>query len=169
SLYYIHLMKNLALHWKILIAMVLGIVWAIISGAYGFNEFTGNWIDPFGTIFINCLKFIAVPLGLFSIITGVAGLGDPSQLGRMGAKTLGMYLITTVVSVSIGLLIVNVFQPGKQNNEETRLNHRLEYEMWAADNSIQIKDGRHELATATPEQLQLVREKLNRDIETEEY
>ncbi len=162
-------MKNLALHWKILIAMVLGIIWAIISGAYGFNEFTGNWIDPFGTIFINCLKFIAVPLVLFSIITGVAGLGDPSQLGRMGAKTLGMYLITTVVSVSLGLLIVNVFQPGKQNNEETRLNHRLEYEMWAGDNGIQIKDGRHELATATPEQLQLVREKLNKDAQTEEY
>ncbi len=60
-------MGKLALHWKILIAMVLGVLWSLISGAYGLNGFTANWIDPFGTIFINILKFIAIPLVLFSI------------------------------------------------------------------------------------------------------
>ena len=61
-------MKKIALHWKILIAMVFGILWSLLSGAFGLNDFTKDWIDPFGTIFINCLKFIAVPLVLFSII-----------------------------------------------------------------------------------------------------
>ncbi len=162
-------MRNLALHWKILIAMILGIIWSIISGYMGWNEFTGNWIDPFGVIFINILKFIAVPLVLFSIITGVAGLGDPSKLGRMGAKTLGMYLITTVFSVSVGLLLVNFFQPGVQKNEETKINHRLEYEVWAADNNVEVKDGRNIMATVSEEKLAEVRLKLNSDMESADY
>lgn len=162
-------MRKLALHWKILIAMLLGIVWAIISGAYNLNGFTGDWIDPFGTIFINCLKFIAVPLVLFSIITGVSGLGDPSKLGRMGFKTLGLYLITTVFSVSVGLIIVNTFKPGVQSNEQTKISHRLEYEVWANDNNIPIKDGKHIMESATEEQLVTVRKKLQADANTDDY
>ncbi len=162
-------MKNMALHWKILIAMVLGINWAIISGMFGWNEFTSDWIDPFGTIFINILKFIAVPLVLFSIITGVAGLGDPSKLGRMGAKTLGMYLITTVFSVSIGLMLVNVFQPGVQNNPETKIDNRLEYEIWAQDNNIVIKDGRSVMATVSAERIDKIRAKINADMQSDDY
>ncbi|MGB0915525.1 MAG: dicarboxylate/amino acid:cation symporter [Crocinitomicaceae bacterium] len=162
-------MGKLALHWKILIAMALGIIWSLISGAYGLNGFTSNWIDPFGTIFINILKFIAIPLVLFSIVTGVAGLGDPSQLGRMGAKTLGLYLVTTVFSVSMGLLIVNVFVPGNNSNENTRIDHRLEYEVWAHDNNIEVKDGRNVMATVSEEKLSEIRVKLNSDMETEDY
>jgi hypothetical protein len=82
-------MKNLALHWKIIIGLVLGVVFALVSSSLGWSEFTINWIDPFGTIFINLLKLIAVPLVLFSIIKGIAGLHDTSKLGRLGAKTLG--------------------------------------------------------------------------------
>jgi len=162
-------MRKLALHWKILIAMVLGILWSILSGAMGWNQFTADWIDPFGTIFINILKFIAVPLVLFSIITGVAGLGDPSKLGRMGAKTLGMYLITTVFSVSVGLLLVNFFGPGTQSNEDTKLNHRLEYEVWAADNAIEIKDGRNLMATVSLDKINDIRAKISSDMSTDEY
>ncbi|MCO4813826.1 MAG: dicarboxylate/amino acid:cation symporter [Flavobacteriales bacterium] len=162
-------MRKLALHWKILIAMVLGILWSILSGAMGWNQFTADWIDPFGTIFINILKFIAVPLVLFSIITGVAGLGDPSKLGRMGAKTLGMYLITTVFSVSVGLLLVNFFGPGIQSNEDTKLNHRLEYEVWAADNAIEIKDGRNLMATVSLDKINDIRAKISSDMSTDEY
>lgn len=162
-------MRKLALHWKILIAMLLGIIWAIISGYSNLNGFTADWIDPFGTIFINCLKFIAVPLVLFSIITGVAGLGDPSKLGRMGFKTLGLYLITTVFSVSVGLIIVNALKPGVQTNEATRITHRLEYEVWANDNNIPIKDGKHIMESATEEQLIVVRKKLQADASSEDY
>ena len=103
----------MALHWKILIGMGLGIIWALLSGYLGFNEFTIDWIDPFGKIFINCLKFIAIPLVLFSIVSGVASLGDLTQLGRIGAKTFGLYLVTTVISVCLGLVLVNLLVPGK--------------------------------------------------------
>tara|TARA_R110002072_G_scaffold302989_1_gene490758 strand:+ start:8891 stop:10291 length:1401 start_codon:yes stop_codon:yes gene_type:complete len=162
-------MKNLALHWKILIAMVLGIIWSIISGAMGWNSFTADWIDPFGVIFINILKFIAVPLVLFSIITGVAGLGDPSKLGRMGAKTLGMYLITTVISVSVGLILVNTFTPGVQSNEEIRINNRLKYEVWAFDSEVEVKDGQNLMATVSEDRINEIRDKLNSDLESKDY
>lgn len=149
--------------------MVLGVVWALISGAYGLNGFTRNWIDPFGTIFINILKFIAVPLVLFSIVTGVAGLGDPSKLGRMGAKTLGMYLITTVISVSVGLLLVNFFGPGIQTNEDIRKNHRLEYEVWAFDKGVEVKDGQNLMATVSEDKLSEIRKKISSDLEKGDY
>lgn len=166
---YLQRMKNIALHWKIMIGMILGIIWALISGKYELNEFTIDWINPFGTIFINCLKFIAVPLVLFSIITGIAGMGSPKGLGRMGGKTLGLYLVTTVFSVSVGLFVVNTFQPGKQTNEEIRLNHRLQYELWAQEAGVEVKDGRNELATATPEQIAKAQGELESSKESKEY
>ncbi len=162
-------MKKMALHWKILIAMALGVVWALMSGKFGWNDFTSDWIDPFGKIFINSLKFIAVPLVLFSIITGVAGMGDPSKLGRIGGKTIGLYLVTTIFSISMGLILVNLFSPGVQGNEETRLKNRLQYELWARESGVEVKDGRHELATATPEQVVKASKELNASKETEEY
>src|SRR3989338_4337158 len=158
-------MGKLALHWKILIAMALGIIWAILSGMYGMNKFTADWIDPFGKIFINCLKFIAVPLVLFSIVTGVAGLGDPSRLGRMGYKTLGLYLFTTVFAVSVGLVIANFSGVGLQNDEDTRLTNRLKYEIWATDNQVEIMDDSFEMATANPLKVEQVRAKLNAEAE----
>ena len=120
-------MKKIALHWKILIAMVLGVIFAVLSGKFGWNDFTVDWIYPFGKIFINGLKLIAVPLVLFSIITGVAGMGDPSKLGRIGGKTLLLYLATTVCSISMWLILVNIFQPGVQTDENLRLSNRLQY------------------------------------------
>jgi Na+/H+-dicarboxylate symporter len=167
--YYLHDMKKLALHWKILIAMVLGVIWAILSGYFGWNKFTGDWIDPFGTIFINCLKFIAVPLVLFSIITGVAGMGDPKKLGRIGGKTLGMYLVTTVFSIGVGLILVNIFQPGVQSDEATRQKNRLQYELWAKDAGVDVKDGRHELLTATSAQIKAAESELSASKEKPEY
>ncbi len=134
-------MKKLALHWKIIIGMVLGIIWALISSLLGWSSFTIDWIDPFGTIFIRLLKLIAVPLVLFSIISGVANIGDPKSLGRMGGRTLGFYLITTILAVSLGLLIVNVIKPGKLIDEQSRIDNRISYEIWASDQGYQIKDG----------------------------
>ncbi|MGZ0017069.1 dicarboxylate/amino acid:cation symporter [Yeosuana sp. AK3] len=134
-------MKKLALHWKILIGMALGIIWALLSSSLGWSAFTINWIDPFGTIFINLLKLIAVPLVLFSIISGVANIGDPASLGRMGGKTLLIYLITTVMAISLGLLLVNVIKPGKLIDEQSRIDNRISYEIWASSQGYQIKDG----------------------------
>ncbi len=162
-------MKKLALHWKILIAMMLGVVWAVLSGKFGWNHFTQDWIDPFGTIFINGLKLIAVPLVLFSIITGVAGMGDPSKLGRIGAKTLLMYLLTTVTSISIGLVLVNIWKPGIQSEEKTRINNRLQYEIWANENGVEIKDGRNLLAVADSAQIMLATSALEKSKDDEAY
>src|SRR5690554_6409943 len=98
-------MKKLSLHWKIIIGLILGIVWALLSSSLGWSSFTIDWIAPFGTIFINLLKLIAVPLVLVSIINGVANIADPASLGRMGGKTLLIYLVTTFLSVRVGLLL----------------------------------------------------------------
>lgn len=134
-------MKKLALHWKIIIGMVLGIIWALVSSSMGWSAFTINWIDPFGTIFINLLKLIAVPLVLFSIISGVANIGDPKSLGRMGGKTLLIYLLTTVLSISLGLFLVNTIKPGKLIDEQSRIDNRINYEIWADSQGYKIKDG----------------------------
>lgn len=134
-------MKKLALHWKIIIGMVLGIIWALVSSTMGWSEFTIDWIDPFGTMFINLLKLIAVPLVLFSIIGGVANIGDPASLGRMGGKTLGIYLITTILAISLGLVLVNLVKPGELIDESSRIDNRISYEIWANEEGHEIKDG----------------------------
>ncbi len=134
-------MKKLALHWKIIIGLVLGVIWALLSSSLGWSQFTIDWIAPFGTIFINLLKMIAVPLVLFSVISGVANIGDPSSLGRMGGKTLLAYLITTVLAVSIGLTLVNIIKPGALIDEDSRIDNRISYEIWAGNQGYEIKDG----------------------------
>lgn len=134
-------MKKIALHWKIIIGLVLGIIWALLSSKLGWSDFTINWIAPFGTIFINLLKLIAVPLVLVSIISGVANIGDPASLGRMGGKTLLAYLLTTLFAVSVGLILVNVIQPGKLIDEQSRIDNRISYEIWASNEGREIKDG----------------------------
>ncbi len=108
-------MKKLSLHWKILISMILGVIWALFSESLGdmFILFNIAWFSPFGSIFLKLLKLIAVPLVLFSIIKGVSGLSDISALGKMGIKTIALYLTTTFCSVAIGLFLVNQIGPGK--------------------------------------------------------
>ncbi len=137
-------MKKLPLHLKIIIGLFLGIAWAFAASYFGWNEFTKNWIDPFGVIFIRMLKFIAVPLVLFSVVGGISGLQDVSKLGKLGFKTLGFYLITTVVAVSIGLILVNIINPGSFVDEDSRIINRLSYEAWVAEtDGVEILDGKY--------------------------
>ncbi len=110
--------KKLALHWKILIGMTLGIAYGLITVNFDMEGFTSDWIKPFGTIFINLLKLIAVPLILFSLVSGIANLKDISKLSRMGLKTLSMYIFTTVIAVSLGLALVNIIDPGASFPQE---------------------------------------------------
>ena len=79
-----------------------------------------DWIKPFGTIFINVLKLIAVPLILASLIKGVSDLKDLSKLSSMGSKTIGIYIVTTIIAVSIGITVVNIIKPGNSISEKTR-------------------------------------------------
>ena len=120
-------MKNLALHWKIIIGMTLGVVFGLLAITIGWDKFTSDWIKPFGTIFINLLKLIAVPLVFASLIKGVASLSDISKLSRIGSKTIALYLTSTVVAVTIGLLIVNTIQPGKYFSEEKRIEFKEKF------------------------------------------
>ncbi len=135
--------KGLSLPARILIGLGLGIVWAILSSTLGWSAFTLDWLAPFGDIFINLLKLIAIPLVLFSIISGVSSLGDVARLGRTGMGMLSLYLATTVVSVSIGLLLVNVIKPGELANDDQRLRNRIAYELWVNETSSveRPKDG----------------------------
>ena len=128
--------KGIAMHWQVIIGLLLGVVYAWMSIQFGWNEFTLNWIQPFGDIFINLLKLIAVPLVLFSIISGVASLGDMRKLGRMGIKTLALYLTTTMFAVIVGLTLVNVFKPGDHASETLREANRIRYELWRDANDI---------------------------------
>jgi proton glutamate symport protein len=100
------------LHWQIIIGLILGLVYGAFAAVNGWGAFTADWITPFGTIFISALQLIAIPLVLVSIVLGVASLSDLRKLSRIGGKTIGIYLGTTAVAVSIGLIIVNLIQPG---------------------------------------------------------
>ena len=108
------------LHWQILIGLFSGVVYGIVAAAAGWGEFTADWIAPFGTIFINSLQLIAVPLVIASLVTGVASLSDLRKLSRIGGKTIFIYVATTAISVTIGLLIVNTLRPGDRVPEEVQ-------------------------------------------------
>ena len=116
-------MKKLALHWKIIIGMILGVIYGLIASKMGWLDFTNNWIKPWGIIFVNLLKLIAVPLVFASLVKGVASLSDISRLSRIGGKTIAFYLTTTVIAVTIGLLLVNIVNPGADfDKDDIQLN-----------------------------------------------
>ena len=108
------------MHWKILIGMVLGLLFGLLMKNLEQNGLVIDWIKPFGTIFINLLKMIAVPLIVVSLIVGLADLKDISKLSKLGSRTVLFYLCSTVVAVSIGLVLANLIKPGKYINEESR-------------------------------------------------
>ena len=121
-------MKKLALHWRILIGMLLGLLFGVlmlyISGG---KLFIQNWINPFGIIFINLLKLIAIPLILASIIKGISDLKDIAQFKTIGVRSVTLFITTTIVAIIIGLVLVNIFSPGKGISEETVARITIEY------------------------------------------
>ena len=113
-------MKSLALHWKILIGMLLGVTFGFIMlEVQGGADFVASWIKPLGTIFVKLLKLIAVPLILASLIKGISDLKDISKFASIGLKTIIIYVLTTVIAISIGLILVNTFNPGDGVSQET--------------------------------------------------
>ena len=121
-------MRKLALHWQILIAIML----AIVVG-YTINQFTTDVSAPslfgiayvsifnyIGTMFLNALRMIIVPLITSSIIIGVAGIGSGGNLGALGGKTLLFYASTTLAAILVGLLVINVIGPGYVDGEPAR-------------------------------------------------
>ncbi len=113
-------MKSLALHWKILIGMLLGVVFGFVMlQIQGGEAFVTSWIKPLGTIFVKLLKLIAVPLILASLIKGISDLKDISKFASIGVKTIVIYVLTTVIAISIGLTLVNIFNPGDGVSDAT--------------------------------------------------
>jgi len=131
------------LHWQILLGLITGLLGgaaAVALGAVweGFSaaRFVGDWIKPFGQIFVNSLKLIAIPLIMASLIKGVSDLKDMSRLSAMGGRTIGLYLITTVLAVSLGLVAVNLIGPGRGIPAEVQ--ERLNSDSGNADRVAQI-------------------------------
>lgn len=134
------MLKKIPLHTQIIAGLVLGLIFGLIVIKTDISpDFTINYIKPIGTIFINALKMIAVPLVLASLIVGVSNLGDISKLSRIGGKTIATYMITTVIAVSVGLLVVNIFKPGKSLPVETRENLMALYDDAAGSTASQAE------------------------------
>lgn len=123
---------KLDLHWKIIIGLILGLLFGILAASQGWGGFTNDWIAPFGKIFINLLKLIAVPLVLSSLITGVASLSDLKKLSRIGGKTITIYLATTAIAVTIGLIAVNILEPGETVPEDMKIKLQNTYQSAAS-------------------------------------
>lgn len=130
-------MKKLALHWQILIGMLLGLLFGFaMTQIDGGKEFTSDWIKPLGTIFVKLLKLIAIPLILASLIKGISDLKDISKFKNIGLRTIITYIITTVFAISIGLAIVNIAKPGDGVSEETIA---MLTDTYAQDSGVQSK------------------------------
>ena len=120
-------MKNLPLYWKIIIGMILGVLYGLIANSFGWVVFVGLWVKPFGVIFVNLLKLIAVPLVFASLVKGVSSLSDISKLSRIGSRTIFFYICSTVISVSLGLVLVNSINPGNSFSEEKKIELKAKY------------------------------------------
>ena len=130
-------MKKLALHWQILIGMLLGLIFGFIMLQFDWGAgFVDDWIKPIGTIFVKLLKLIAIPLILASLIKGISDLKDISKFANIGLRTILIYVVTTIVAISIGLVLVNVMQPGDGVSDETISKLTQTY---AGDSDVQSK------------------------------
>ncbi|AZQ44314.1 dicarboxylate/amino acid:cation symporter [Nonlabens ponticola] len=122
-------MKKLALHWQILIGMTAGIIFGFIMVQPSWGpEFVADWINPFGTIFVNLLKLIAVPLILASLIKGISDLKDIAKFRNMGLRTIIIYIATTIIAITLGLGLVNLLNPGSGISQDTIENLSSTYE-----------------------------------------
>jgi Na+/H+-dicarboxylate symporter len=103
---------KLKLHWQILIALILGIIFAFISRTFGFESFVIDEISILGDIFIRALRMVIIPLIVSSIISGVTSIGGSKNFGRLSLKTISYYISTTLLAIVTGLILVNLIQPG---------------------------------------------------------
>ena len=101
--------KKMSLPMQILTALILGIVVGLICYFAGLGDFTASYLKPFGTIFVNLLKFIVVPVVLFSMIDGILSMNDMKKVGAVGWKTVAYFLCTTAIACVIGLVLANIF------------------------------------------------------------
>lgn len=129
--------KKPALHWQIMIGMILGVIFGLImTGKSWGRDFVNDWIEPWGIIFVRLLKLIAVPLIIASLIKGISDLKEISKFKKMGIRTLLIYIITTTIAISLGLVLANTLKPGVGIAQETIATLK---ETYASDQSIKDK------------------------------
>ena len=131
------MLKKVPLYVKIIVGMVLGLVFGILAVRFHFEGFTTNWIKPWGVIFLNLLKLIAVPLIFLSLVKGITSLTDMTKLSRIGIKTVTLYMITTVLAVFIGLLFVNIIKPGNTFPEEKQAQFQEQFASKVDEKEVQ--------------------------------
>lgn len=136
---------KLQLHTKILLAMVVGAAFGLLANRLAWGAFVATYIEPLGTAFVRLIGMVIVPLVFASLLVGTTSLGDIRSLGRIGAKTIGFYLCTTVIAITIGLLLANLVQPGLglAENAKSRLIERAAQQDIAAEaprESASIRD-----------------------------
>ena len=110
---------RIGLAWQILIGLILGI---IVGGIFYGNDIILKYLSPFGTIFMNMIKMIVVPIIISTLIVGVAGQGSLKQVGKLGVKTLVYFEIITTVAIILGILLADItqFGSGVDMNELTK-------------------------------------------------
>ena len=121
------MIRKLPLWLKIILGMVLGLIWGLAATSLNLEQFTADWIKPWGTIFIKLLKLTAIPLIIVSLVKGITSITDISKLSRIGVKTLSIYIATTVLSITMGLIIVNIFKPGDSFSPERKEAYHQKY------------------------------------------
>lgn len=114
------LKTRLPMHIKIMLGIGAGTLVGLLAARWGCSSFVLTWLKPLGTVFVNLLKLLAVPLVLVSLVDGVTGLRDLRKLSSMGGRTLLIFLCTTVLAVTLGLVMVNIVRPGDYLSTERR-------------------------------------------------
>ena len=152
-------MKKISLPIQIFVGLLAGLIFAVSSIKFGWpTDFTTDYIKPFGTVFLNSLKMIAVPLIFASLIIGITNIEDTTKLSRIGGRTFFIYTVTTIMAVVLGLAIANIAQPGKIISPNTRdklmavYGHQAEQQGEALQN-ISTGGPMHFLVDLVPENL----------------
>lgn len=101
-----HSRAGIPLWQKIMAGLVLGIIAGWLLGDHA------QWLSPIGTLFINAIKMLIVPLVFTSLISGIVSMGDPAKMGRIGGKAVALYLVTTAFAIALGMLAASILQPG---------------------------------------------------------
>ncbi|CEN36532.1 Glutamate-aspartate carrier protein (fragment) [Capnocytophaga canimorsus] len=128
-------MKKIALYWQIIIGMILGVLLALLMLQFSWGkDWVLDYIKPFGVMFLNALKLIAVPLILASLIKGISDLKDIAKFSKIGIRAISIYMITTIMAVTLGLLVANTVKPGEALTAETRQELVQNYKQQADSN-----------------------------------
>lgn len=135
--------RKTPLYIRILLGMILGIVAGVIALYLNGANFVTDWVKPWGTIFIRLLQLIAVPLVFISLLKGVTGLKDISRFSRLGGRTIGIYILTTIVAIAVGLVLVLTIRPGNLFDSSSAEAMQRDYSQVVEEKKIQAEQAQN--------------------------